>query len=707
MMANSIEAQNNPYKINDKIYGYYTSHAISLKSPRYLCLCDTMQNMAVRLHDKKAICWAWCLRAYHYDAVNDPASVMRILRTMKAPCVRYHYLQYYFGVYNLIVLNFIEGYSSEKAEQWLESYRKEAFALNSSYGKSFYYVNLGNIFMIKNQYKLALDDYLKAIDIMKSENLMKEAPQVYRRVAMSYCYLGEYDKSIKCIEENVLSKEYTFRLGFTYTLLADDYFAKDDVEKGMYYYHKSEEWTKKYENMKGVPDYFVYLMHVYYYIAKNDYVRALAYCDSLKNPLTHLHKADIYVKMNDYKKAYYEHVMYLAKKDQIVNLYNDRLLAEYDARFNNQQLETEKNELEIKNSHYLIDQLEAKQKLMTMDRERQMLAIDNSGLVIRNKNLSLKSQKAEMLKQKAMAKYEHERAKSLEIISTKNRHLNILLFVLLCFIVTTSVIYAILRRRTVRRLQHGMRVAERARRVAERAQQQLIEANKQKGVFLQDVSHEIRTPLNSIVGFTNLLTDPNSGLSDEEKRQFTKLINTNSALLTTLVNDVLDLSRLENDKYKINYGKVDINEMCTDVINTLADRVPAGVKMTFEKPANAENAELCTDESRTREVLMNFMTNACKYTVRGRIVLAYEMKDGNVIFSVTDTGCGISPENAEKVFDRFEKLDTFVQGTGIGLSICKRIAELLHGEVKLDTTYHDGARFLFIHPQNNDSEKCV
>jgi signal transduction histidine kinase len=237
---------------------------------------------------------------------------------------------------------------------------------------------------------------------------------------------------------------------------------------------------------------------------------------------------------------------------------------------------------------------------------------------------------------------------------------------------------------------------KREKETAEMARLEAEKADKLKTMFLQNMSHEIRTPLNAIVGFSSYIAESCEDLDKPTRNEFLKLIDNNTNQLTTLINDILDLSSLESGYYKVDYGEFNLDELCRQAINTVNGRQKEGVELKFIQPR--ESIILRTDHVRTSQVINNFLTNACKYTEKGSILLTYEKQEQNVVFSVADTGCGINVSDSDKIFNRFEKLDSFVTGTGIGLNICLRIAELLHGEVKLDKNYHDGARFLFIHP---------
>jgi signal transduction histidine kinase len=163
-----------------------------------------------------------------------------------------------------------------------------------------------------------------------------------------------------------------------------------------------------------------------------------------------------------------------------------------------------------------------------------------------------------------------------------------------------------------------------------------------------------------------------------------------------LINDILDLSTLDSGNYKLVFNDADLNVLCMQTLESVKGREASGVSLCFDAPS--PSLSLSTDVSRTRQLLTNYLTNACKYTSKGSIVLTYEKQDDYIVFSVTDTGKGVNPAYADKIFERFEKIGSIVQGTGLGLNICQRIAHLMNGKVMLDTSYTQGARFLFYHP---------
>ena len=222
-------------------------------------------------------------------------------------------------------------------------------------------------------------------------------------------------------------------------------------------------------------------------------------------------------------------------------------------------------------------------------------------------------------------------------------------------------------------------------------------ASAAKNRFVQNMSHEVRTPLNAIVGFSQLLSLPDDVLSPQEKQEFSNHIMNNTKILIMLLEDILNTTDMEKGEYKITYEEGEVHFICRAAITSSEHRLHSGVEMFYE-PESEEPFTFRTDPQRVQQILINLLTNACKHTSKGQIILASSLtaKPGFVTFTVTDTGPGVPADQAEAIFDRFTKLNGFVQGTGLGLSICREIATLMGANVYLDTAYTGGgARFIF------------
>lgn len=240
---------------------------------------------------------------------------------------------------------------------------------------------------------------------------------------------------------------------------------------------------------------------------------------------------------------------------------------------------------------------------------------------------------------------------------------------------------------------HSLRSMKKARNIAEHA-------NHIKTAFIQNMSHEVRTPLNAIIGFSQLLCLPEGTVTEQEKEEYLSYIMNNSQLLTIMVNDMLSLADMEQGRYIICKSPTNLNEMARQAIKAVEPRIPPGV-ILVRQPGLDEDARYITDGMRVQQIMINFLTNACKHTTRGHILFGSSLVEnpGHITFYVADTGTGVPAEKSESIFDRFVKLDNNKQGAGLGLSICRMIAESLGGKVWLDTQYKEGARFVLSFPR--------
>ena len=215
----------------------------------------------------------------------------------------------------------------------------------------------------------------------------------------------------------------------------------------------------------------------------------------------------------------------------------------------------------------------------------------------------------------------------------------------------------------------------------------------EKSAFLANMSHEIRTPLNAIVGFSHLITESDDA---EERKTYYQIVEANNERLLQLINEILDLSKIESGTIEFSFGLTSLHNLCQEIHDAHIFRTPEGVQLVYE-PSD-ESLRIETDKNRVFQVISNLIGNAVKFTKEGSIKYGYELVDGQIVFHVTDTGTGIEPEKVGRVFERFAKLNNHAQGTGLGLSICKSIVERLGGQISVSSIVGVGTTFTFTLP---------
>ena len=227
------------------------------------------------------------------------------------------------------------------------------------------------------------------------------------------------------------------------------------------------------------------------------------------------------------------------------------------------------------------------------------------------------------------------------------------------------------------------------------AKEKAEESDRLKSAFLANMSHEIRTPLNAIVGFSSLLAETDEA---ELRHVYMSLAQENNELLLNLISDILDISKIEAGMIDLVMGRVEVPQLCREVIATFSHKKrDSAVELRFDE--NSPQIVIDADKNRIVQVLSNFLTNALKFTTKGSITLSYSLEDENQVrFCVTDTGKGIPDEQKHEIFNRFVKLDSFVQGAGLGLSICQSLVNRMGGKIGVESREGEGSCFWFTHP---------
>lgn len=220
------------------------------------------------------------------------------------------------------------------------------------------------------------------------------------------------------------------------------------------------------------------------------------------------------------------------------------------------------------------------------------------------------------------------------------------------------------------------------------AKEKAEESDLLKSSFIANMTHEIRTPLNAIVGFSELLITTSN---DEEKKQYAEVISVNNDLLLRLINDILDLSQIDSGMIHINMEDVNVSDLFNEITGSFAHKTPANVDFICENPY--KKCMFQAELGRLRQIISQFLINAIKFTTDGQIKIGYEVVDGGLRCYVSDTGIGIKEESRKMIFERFEKVNRYIQGTGLGLPICKSIVDAYGGQIGVDSEYGKGSTF--------------
>lgn len=520
---------------------------------------------------------------------------------------------------------------------------REHDLIGQIYGKE----ALGNLYLVMERYQEAIQAFEECLELLKSEkNRPKHEMQVMMFLLETYRLMEDWDKI-----ENML--------GYYAEVLS--ILTSDKVV------------TSKY--VTRIINFQYYISRLTLHIARNkeeiaavDAQKAFEYLD--ENP------TDSDLSIYSLSMAYY---YVLAQKNEMA------LESVKKAIYPNHILEALQLQISI---------------LKSMGRQREALIVYNE-LLEKNRQINEGVYVRQVKQLNTLDALNEEKMRKLQLKSLQDRIkyqqsqlvvVSIAICIVLAFIMLLY-LYSVRTRKLKNVLEIEKKNLKETNESLVLAKEKAERADRLKSNFIANITHEIRTPLNAIVGFADLLAFS----EEEEKREYIQIINSNVELLLNLVNDVLNLSILESDSFKLDIQNTDIQSVCRNSLESVRHRLVGNVGL---KLLSEDSLYLNTDPSKLQQLLVNLLINATKYTEVGAIHLKYHVDQsaGVVLFTVTDTGCGVPADKAEIIFERFEKVNDFKQGAGLGLAICRMIADLLHGRIFVDSSYTDGARFVFIHP---------
>lgn len=626
---------------------YYKQYFNDPTDPIVLTASDTLFDMAIRCNDTvmaKIALGAKVDYYYYGQGENRTDSIIAGVNRLKqyARSVGNAELYYWAWAARLVNYYIIQGeynialLEAEKMLQEAKGEKKQGSLAECYYA-------LANVYTAKGLVKKSQEFMLKEIDIFENANVFRyNISCQYSDAAKIYIDLGEAEKAPELLKKALKTSRSTYHEVTAKLVYVSLYLAQGDTAAAR---KALEECRQMYMGEPSMKRHIHYLydVEIDYNWRVGNYNKALSVLDERE---TELRKKNNLTTLMALRKTKADILWDMNRKEEAAGLYRDFLLE--------QKKEKERNE-EITTSEFAT-----------------MLNLQQ-----------LNAEKVRLEKTSQKKQLQNTRTILFSVLG--------LLCIVVIFLWQQRKLNAKLHR-AKNKLDEQNRTLIKAEEELRKAKEVAEQSNWLKTMFIQNMSHEIRTPLNSIVGFSGVLVD----MLDEKEDigQYVALIESNSKLLLKLVGDILDISILDSE-VEIKHNAVDVNACCQASIDAAGASFDPGVRLIFE-PA-CDELIINSNYNYIVQVLDNLLGNASKFTHEGSVTLAYEVKkeENQLIFTVTDTGIGIPVEEQERVFERFVKLDNFSQGAGLGLSICRIVAERLGGYLRIDKGYTQGTRVIF------------
>lgn len=647
-MGNNYAAPYQDISCPDSLQEYYDKYFKDPTNPIVLTASDTLLQMAIQCKDtlmqRNAL--AAKLDYYYYAHLDNPTdSIIVWVNRMKEFAVQIKRDNIYYWAWSARLINYYLR-MGEYNIALIEANKMLREAETSKHKENIAdcYSSLANIYSSKGLQGKAREFMLKEIDLYEKYHLIR--PHIsfqYSDAARIYLDEGEVKPALPLLKKAMETADSPYHLVTAKLAYLSYYMAINDMESA---YNELEACRKMYRDEPVIRRHihYFYDIEASYYRETGNYDAALNSLELRQRELESKHDI-VLLAENDKKKAdvYWE----MGKKDKAADLYKD----------------------------YLVHQKKEKERSEEVTTSEFATLLNIQQLTAENRELERQAQE-----------------KKLHNIQLTTVFLILLLAIVIFFLYYQSKLNSKLKKsRNELNKQNIILIAAEEELV--RAKEVAEKSSWMKTLFIQNMSHEIRTPLNSIVGFSAVLADLFADASEEVKL-YADLIDENSKLLLKLITDILDISSLDNDP-DIEITPTDVNGCCALAMDETRTLFNENVKVNFRQAG--EELVINSNSERITQVLRNLLNNAAKFTQQGHVDLEYHVdeQENKVIFIVTDTGIGIPSEQSERIFERFVKLDDFSQGTGLGLPICRIIAEKLGGYLVVDREYTQGARFIF------------
>ena len=635
----SLTAQNNQFNMDSTLFVYYQRCERISRTPGILQAADTLFRMAEKLGDKRTQAAALCHKAsYFYFCGMDMDSLRYYSEEVKRFARQTGQPKYYYWIWG----RYIEGYIIKKqfnlALLELKAMQEEATKENYMPGLISCYKSMRNVYSLKNNVQLAYEYQKKVVELIEQYDIEDfNLSLIYATLAHDMINLNKTEEA-----KPILEKAYAAVKRPSQELLV----MKNDA---FYWWRKGnarqvEQLIRKAEAL-NLPDMGNDLCDIktYYYWLTGEYSKIVELYES------------------SYDKSRVDQLRFLKVKAEALQMVPGR--------------EKEANE-----QYSLYIQLRD-----SLERREAQVPLEEFATIMDVSRLNKENSELEL----AMSRH--------KLHTTYVSLIGLGIFILVMCVFTFKLW------RLNRRLRHSefdlrrknMALTE-ADKIIVKEKERAENASRMKSAFIQNMSHEIRTPLNSIVGFSQVLVEELRG--QEDMKTYASVITENSNNLLKLVGDVLELSTLDTMDKEIKKVPVSINDLCSLALKRVKDDLKPEVELLFDSWKN--EYPVCSDSKLIATVLDNLLLNAIKFTTRGKITLDchLSMDAQHIEIVVTDTGIGIPEDKQEWVFERFTKVDEFTQGTGLGLAISRLAAQLLGGQIMIDSDYKEGCRMVFTLP---------
>ena len=635
----SLTAQNNQFNMDSTLFVYYQRCERISRTPGILQAADTLFRMAEKLGDKRTQAAALCHKAsYFYFCGMDMDSLRYYSEEVKRFARQTGQPKYYYWIWG----RYIEGYIIKKqfnlALLELKAMQEKATKENYMPGLISCYKSMRNVYSLKNNVQLAYEYQKKVVELIEQYDIEDfNLSLIYATLAHDMINLNKTEEA-----KPILEKAYAAVKRPSQELLV----MKNDA---FYWWRKGnarqvEQLIRKAEAL-NLPDMGNDLCDIktYYYWLTGEYSKIVELYES------------------SYDKSRVDQLRFLKVKAEALQMVSGR--------------EKEANE-----QYSLYIQLRD-----SLERRDAQVSLEEFATIMDVSRLNKENSELEL----AMSRH--------KLHTTYVSLIGLGIFILVMCVFTFKLW------RLNRRLRHSefdlrrknMALTE-ADKIIVKEKERAENASRMKSAFIQNMSHEIRTPLNSIVGFSQVLVEELRG--QEDMKTYASVITENSNNLLKLVGDVLELSTLDTMDKEIKKVPVSINDLCSLALKRVKDDLKPEVELLFDSWKN--EYPVCSDSKLIATVLDNLLLNAIKFTTRGKITLDchLSMDAQHIEIVVTDTGIGIPEDKQEWVFERFTKVDEFTQGTGLGLAISRLAAQLLGGQIMIDSDYKEGCRMVFTLP---------